>query len=282
MYKKLKPIWDQKISQGIPRYFKGIINEDFNNLVAEIENENIDYLTDLIELLLSGNFIQFNNVFDDSFLKSVIDNSFAFNNESSKTFPRMFDGCPNFYFNQIEDLSKQRDKYRTLDGSRYYFPWNEDGINIFDKVNYFWRNIRILSGHDPYSYENNIPSDKVINRIHIIQYYSGGGTISPHYDPYVNQYIQIGCVLNEYGKNFQEGGFCAFDEKDNPVFLEPELKKGSLFCFFPSMFHTVNPVDPNENLDVNSSEGRWFMSIVSTSTSDRDRITALPMHILRN
>ena len=101
MYKKLKPIWDQKIRQSIPKYYKGIINEDFNNLAVEIENENIDYLTDLIELLLSGSFVQFNNVFDDSFLKSVIDNSSAFNNESSKTFPRMVDGCPNFYFNQI-------------------------------------------------------------------------------------------------------------------------------------------------------------------------------------
>ena len=277
MYKKLKPIWDQKISQSIPRYYKGIVNEDFNNLVVEIENENMNYLTDFIELFLSGYMIQFNNVFDDTFLKSVIDNSYAFNNESSKTFPRIVDGCQNFYFNQIEDQSKQEGKYRTLDGSRYYFPWNEDEIKIFDKVNYFWRNIRILSGHHPCSYENNIPSNRVINRIHIIQYYSGGGTISPHFDPYVHQYIQIGCVLNEYGKDYQEGGFCTFDEKDNLVFLEPEIKKGSLLCFFPSMFHTVSPIDPDKNLDINSSEGRWFMSVVSTSSSlDKNRNTAQP------
>jgi len=279
MYKILKEIWDKKISDGIPCSSNGFVNEDFNVLSKAIENEDINYLTDCIDLFISGNVIQFNNVFEDHFLKEVIDNSFAFVRETLENFPGNYDGCENYYYNQIDDQSIALGKYKTLDGSRYYFPWNKDEINIFDRVNKYWRLIRVLGGREPYSYEHNIPSDGIINRIQIIQYYAGGGTISPHYDPYNFQYINIGCVLNQYGKDYKEGGFCTFNERDELSFLEHELRKGSLICFFPSLFHTVTPIDPTSKLDPNSRKGRWFMSLLATSSSQakaKDKITTLP------
>ena len=85
--------------------------------------------------------------------------------------------------------------------------------------------------------------------MHVIQYMKGGGTISPHKDPIVYQKIQVGSVLNELGKDFNSGGFSVFNNKKEKVFIEPKLKKGSLVCFMPSLYHTVDPVDLNDKIE---------------------------------
>ena len=41
----------------------------------------------------------------------------------------------------------------------------------------------------------NTPKDGIINRLHVIQYLKGGGTISPHNDPYDSTKIQIDAFL---------------------------------------------------------------------------------------
>ena len=68
--------------------------------------------------------------------------------------------------------------------------------------------------------------------------------------------IQIGCVLNDYGKDYKNGGFSVFKKDNTKLCLEPSLVHGSLFIFFPGLFHTVDPIDPTEKIDFNSEGGR--------------------------
>ena len=120
--------------------------------------------------------------------------------------------------------------------------------------------------------------DEVINRMHIIQYIKGGGTISPHKDPIVYQKIQLGSVLNEFGKDFNSGGFSVFNKKKEKIFIEPKLKKGSLVCFMPSLYHTVDPVDPNTEVDLSKPDGRWYLSLTCVGSDhliDRKKTTPI-------
>ena len=57
-----------------------------------------------------------------------------------------------------------------------------------------------------------INQNYIINRLHVIQYLTGGGTISPHTDPYDLSKLQIGCILSKFGEDYKDGGFTVFNE----------------------------------------------------------------------
>ena len=40
--------------------------------------------------------------------------------------------------------------------------------------------------------------------------------------------------------------------KLDKVLLENKFSQGSIFCFFPTLYHAVQPIDPKNNIDFNS------------------------------
>ena len=157
------------------------------------------------------------------------------------------------------------------DNSYYFFPWDKKSSNIYKKINPIWDKIKILSGNDKNQFFNNEPKDKIINRVHIIQYVKGGGMISPHSDPFIYSKIQIGCILSTRGKDYYNGGFAVFKKNKKEVLLDKKIKKGSLICFFPSLIHCVKPIDANfkktSKSDIHqNSEGRWYMSLTTVGS----------------
>jgi len=271
-------LWRSLIERNtLPNYFTEIINIDFVEFKAKMEAQNLDFQSSLINKMFRGAIIQITDVLDHSLINSIINSSLTLAKENISKKTLCVEGCQNYFYLQTEDLSKNGG-YKTLDRSYYFFPWNLDQSYLFDKINNYWRYIKVLGGLSFNEYENNTPKDEVINRMHIIQYMKGGGTISPHKDPIVYQKIQLGSVLNEFGKDFNSGGFSVFNKKKEKIFIEPKLKKGSLVCFMPSLYHTVDPVDPNTEVDLSKPDGRWYLSLTCVGSDhliDRKKTTPI-------
>ena len=259
-------IWKSLIdSKKTPNYFSELINLEFKDFKENISKNDLTYQENLIEKLFNGAVIQLNNSLDDILIKKIIKHSLDLPQNNTKNKTECIESTKNYFYLQSKDMSLNGG-YKTLDRSYYFFPWDNSSKNIFEEIYEYWKYIKILAGLNYDAYEKNTPKDGVINRMHVIQYLKGGGTISPHNDPFDSIKIQIGCVLNDYGKDYKNGGFSVFKRDNTKLCLEPSLVRGSLFIFFPGLFHTVDPIDPTEKIDFNSEGGRWFLSLTCVGT----------------
>jgi|TARA_B110000285_G_scaffold88883_1_gene101974 hypothetical protein len=275
---KNRNLWDNLIkNRNLPNYFTEIINIEFKDFKTQMDKSSSEYQKDLIQKIFSGAIIQITNALNNELIDEILNESLRLSktNVSKKTL--CVEGCEDYFFLQTDDLSK-KGGYKALDRSYYFFPWNLSQKNLFNSVYKYWRYLKVLGGLNFDEYEDKTPKDGVINRLHVIQYLKGGGTISPHKDTIQYQKIQVGSVLNEYSKDFDSGGFAVFNKKKEKVLIEPKLKKGSLVCFMPSLYHTVDPIDPNKKIDFSKPDGRWYLSLTcvgSDHLKDRKKTTAI-------
>jgi len=274
-------IWQNLISsRNVPNYFTELIDIEFNYFKKKISEENSEYQKNLINKIFNGAIIQLKNCLNDDLINEIINSSIQLSKKNIQNKTNCNEDSKNYFYIQSNDMSLEGG-YKALDKSYYFFPWDSSSKKIFEKIYEYWRFIKILAGLNYNTYENNTPKEKIINRLHVIQYLKGGGTISPHKDPYDSIKIQIGCVLNTYGQDYNEGGFAVFKNSKKKIFLEPKLIKGSLFCFFPSLFHTVDPIDPNEKINFESNKGRWFLSLTCVGSDlQKDRKKTTPINSL--
>ncbi len=265
-----RKIWQNLIKKGTPKFFKSLINIEFSELKEKIADNDFKFQENLIKKLMNGHVIQFNNSLKKDFIDGLLNKSIELSKKNEKIKTECKEETKNYFFKQFKDMSLEGG-YKALDRSYYFFPWNSDSEIIFNYIYEFWRYIKILSGLKYNEYEKNTPKDGVINRLHVIQYLKGGGTISPHNDPYDSTKIQIGCVLNTYGKDYKSGGFAVFKNKDEKICIEKSLNSGSLFCFFPSLYHAVDPIDKDQKIDFESNEGRWFLSMTCVGSDLQEK-----------
>ena len=124
-------------------------------------------------------------------------------------------------------------------------------------------------------YEQNIPSDLIVDRLQIVNYPSGGGELRDHTDPIKNIKVVNGIILSKYGKDFNQGGFYFKDDKNNKVNIEKKLDVGDSVSFYGSIVHGVDKIDPNDNLDWSLEKGRWFLGMYSNESDHvQNRVTA--------
>lgn len=91
-----------------------------------------------------------------------------------------------------------------------------------------------------------------------------------HRDPTSCQQVVVIANLSRYGTDFSEGGlfYTADAEGSQPVHVDPILDPGDAFLFHPQTLHGVWPVDPDSELDWDSTDGRWMFtsSLVSVGS----------------
>lgn len=268
LHKTNNKLWEKKLKElNPPKFFKSLEVIEFEELEKKIFIENDEkFCEKLINNFYDGCVYQFLNAFDEKSIEFIIDKCVSLSKKNKSNDTILKENNKNFFYVQKDDLSSDT-KYKALDKSYYFFPWNKDSKKIFDIINRKWKVIKILGGQSDNKYNLNTPKDGIINRAHVIQYVPGGGTISPHYDPFSYQRIQLGTVLNKFKVDYFSGGFATFKRDKKKILLEPNINKGSLICFFPSMYHTVEPIDENENFSFENLKGRWYLSIGSVGTN---------------
>ena len=172
----------------------------------------------------------------------------------------MLDECPNFHVsNKKNNIAPVKDNYDETAHSHYFFRWNKDEINIFQKFDKIWDLIKIFSGLEKDSYKLNKPKDLILDRIQIIRYPLNEGYITTHCDASAWQKLNIGICFNEQGKEFNEGGLYLLDKNDKKINIEGKLEIGDCFCWIPTIFHGVDipKLTNHNNKNWNSKSGRW-------------------------
>ena len=262
-------IWESKLKKiKIPRFFRKLKSIDYKKLEKSIDNKK--FCENIINNLLRGDIYVFNNAINNNSINLIKKESKKLTKKKPSKNTKCYQGIKNFYYQQKDDQTK-KGGYKSIDNSYYFFPWDKESSNIFKKIKPIWSKIKILSGAGKNQFFDNQPKDKIINRVHIIQYVKGGGMISPHSDPFKYSKIQIGCILSTRGKDYHSGGFAVFDKNKKEVLLDKKINKGSLICFFPSLIHCVRPIDTNYKDILNSNihknlDGRWYMSLTTVGS----------------
>ena len=255
-----KNSWQRLLKKDyFPSYLNNVQTFEFEDFQKIILNEN-DKSENLVNDVFKGDSLIIKNVFNKKEIIDLKDSIFDIEkNQEEKNF-RMLDECPNFHVsNKKNNIAPVKDNYDETAHSHYFFRWNKDEINIFQKFDKIWDLIKIFSGLEKDSYKFNKPKDLILDRIQIIRYPLNEGYITTHCDASAWQKLNIGICFNEQGKEFNEGGLYLLDKNDKKINIEGKLEIGDCFCWIPTIFHGVEiPKLTNHNKkNWKSKSGRW-------------------------
>lgn len=249
------------------RTFKNLKVFDYKHFINQILDE--DFVVQILDNISNGTVLILKNSIDAKYLDKHIDILNNSQNSREPISPKIVDGIKNGYYIS-ENLSNEG--YKTVDKSFYFFAWNNDETGLFDKIYHIYKPLKILNGLKEDELSKNIPSDGIIERLHIINYPVGRGLISKHYDPANVSIINFGIYGTEYGVDYDEGGFFVENDNGQKINIDKEIKKTDLVLFFPGMIHGVDPITLKYKLDKKNCHGRWFFNLnIVQSHHNKDR-----------
>lgn len=217
--------------------------------------------------LYMGDVYLLTDAFDPQWMKEIKDKTMSYFRSRPSEFYRMFEGCPDFH-RAIDIETSKKYSFNVCKHSAFFYPWNDDPLDLFATVYERWRVIKILMGLQPDQYEKNTPKDGVIDRIQVAQYPPKIGFLEPHQDPYLHQRLFFSGYMTKRGMDYQDGGFYVVDRKNQIIELEKDINVGDIGIGYATIYHGVAPCDRNVEPDWNSPAGRWFLSMYSNDSDE--------------
>ena len=138
--------WQRLLKKDyFPSYLNNVQTFEFEDFQRIILNEN-DKSEKLLNDVFKGDSLIIKNVFNKKEIIDLKDSIFDIEkNQEEKNF-RMLDECPNFHVsNKKNNIAPVKDNYDETAHSHYFFRWNKDEINIFQKFDKIWDLIKIFS-----------------------------------------------------------------------------------------------------------------------------------------
>lgn len=233
--------------------FKGIKTFDYSQFVKKLKS--VDFVINCITNLSNGYIFILKKSIGSKFLDNskIKLNKFALENKPIN--PKIKSGIKNGFY-----ISKNLDPkgYKTVDRSFYFFSWNQDKLKIYNKIIKIYKPLKILNGLSNNDLTKNLPSDGIIERLHIINYPANSGQISRHYDPVNVSIFNFGLYATKYGEDYTGGGFFVLNNERKKIIIDKKINKTDVVLFFPSLIHGVNKVTCTNK---KKSDGRWFINI---------------------
>ena len=267
MENKFKAKWESLENPDTqPRAMRETVVLEFEEFKNKILSQRSDDVNALTESLYAGDTYILKNLFPAKYLTDLIPRTFEYGKQSESSYHPMLDGCPDFH-KIIDEETAKKYSYTAVRHSFFFFQWNKDPLDFFEKVNERWRVFKFLGGYQEREYENNTPLDGIVDRIQVARYPSGGGGLDAHVDPTRNQRVIIGAMMSKRGVDYETGGFYCVDQNMEKVDLETQLDIGDMVCAYPTVVHGVSAVDVHKPLDWKSIEGRWFLGLYSNDSN---------------
>lgn len=256
-----------------PTRARNFLTIEFSELKEKVLEQDPLFVREVIKNLYAGDTYLVKNVFTKSYcdqLKAAVHKMWT---TTPSSFHKMIDGVPNFHREIGHEVS---DKYyaKPIKHSYYFFPWNEDGLNIFTEVRKAWGIYKMIGGLSFNEYEQNLPRNGIIDRIQVVNYPLGGGKIDIHFDPYHGMKPVLSTYLSKRGEDYHKGGFYLIGKDEQIIDVEDQIDVGDMSFTFPTVAHGVAPVDEDLPLDFKNSRGRWWLGMFSVdSDMVKDRKT---------
>ena len=260
---KLDRFWkDLELKNTQPRDIRKIQIIENSKLEGIIlKNESIE-INNMIDNLYSGDFYIIKNAINKNFLHSLKNILMNFSKNEPSSFHKLNENCPNFH-RLIDEKLALNYSLKAVRHSFYFFRWNNDEFDLFNKFDNIWSNIKFLGGLNRESYSRNTPKDGIIDRIQAVKYSENTGYVENHkHDPF-NQRLIISIYMSKKNVDFISGG--TYFYKDNKkIEVENQIDVGDCGIFYATLKHSVEAVTlKNNELEANDISGRWWIGLYS-------------------
>jgi hypothetical protein len=200
--------WDNFYQKNSKSFATGVAEfskEDFLNLCST----NLPRLIDLIQ---GGAIVVIRSFYSLEQVDAILRICSIIESDGIEGFHPMLDGAPD----HMRRISFENNKYafRSERTSYFFYRWNAKESNekkfIWDQIDLLWDLVKVISGHSPGAFRDNIPSSGPVDRGQIIVYEAGCGEMEAHTDPSHTQRIIAGVEFTERGVNYGAGGFYVY------------------------------------------------------------------------
>ena len=265
---EFKKRWDQLESEKPqPTRLRKVQEMDFEEFTQKAIEQDPKFVQLIVDSLYAGDAYILRNAFSKVFMADLKRNTHELWSKVSQSYHKILEGCPDFH-RIIDKTISANYTFKAIKHSYYFFPWNDDPLNIYEEIWRRWRIAKLVGGLHPNSYEKNTPKDGVIDRIQVVRYPPSEGFLETHVDPFQNQRLIFSAYMSRRGVDFDEGGFYVVDENDYRVDFEDKVEIGDMVYLYATVLHGVSHVDTQKPLDWNSDDGRWFLGLYSNSSNE--------------
>ena len=263
---KFKEFWKSiEKPETLPMYMRDYTVMPFDELKKRVLEQDKDFVKSIVNSLYAGDIFILKRAFTPEFMINLREKIHEEGKKTPPEFYKMLEGCPNFH-RLIDATVAKNYSFESLKHSYYFFPWNKDKFNLFEKTYKQWRIIKMLSGLRPDEYENNTPKDGVVDRIQIVHYPSGTGRIETHSDPYLIQRLIISGIMSKRGRDYSTGGSYFINKENKKTDLEDNFDIGDFVIYYPTIHHGVATIDEGKETNWSSIEGRWWFGPFSNAS----------------
>lgn len=280
MSSKFSTAWEI-MEKAFPRPSRArrIVRKDWGSFSDKVLKEETEFVGNIVTSLYRGDIYILRGAFTAEWMRDVIRKTMDYFKSKPSEFHKMLEGTPDFH--RLIDLETgKKYSFQVCKHSAFFYPWNDDPLNLFKPVYERWRIIKRLMGLEPDQYEENTPKDGVVDRIQIAQYPSRIGFLEPHSDPYLHQRLFFSGYMSARGRDYDGGGFYVVGENDQVIEAEDQIEVGDVGIGYATVYHGVAPCNKGLNADWNSSSGRWFLSMYSNASDEvKDRHTGHPVKL---
>jgi hypothetical protein len=264
-YLRIRDVWDNlEKNYQQPKFLNKIIEIEWTHVRENILKLNYEWIKEIISSLYEGNVFVLKNAYCEAECEYIREMCTHWAEHEPEQFFKTLDGCKDFHQKiNAEQASKLFYSFQRIQHHFYSYRWNGDKYNLFDIADKTWPYFKAICGWNMNAFEKNIPSDKVVDRLHIHHYPRGIGQQELHSDPPSKQKFIQGFLLSKPGVDYQSGGICYITQGKERFFVDKLLNQGDGYISYPTLMHSVELIDAHEAPDWNCKYGRWFMGFYS-------------------
>ena len=263
-----RDIWESlERDKPRPERCRKLIKRDWDGFKERVLENREPFSTMLVSSLYAGDVYILTGAFDKDWMIDLRKKTFEYFQSKPSEFYKMLEGSPDFH--RLIDLEAgKKYSFNVCKHSAFFYPWNDDPLNLFQTVYERWRVIKTLMGLEATEYEKNTPKAGIVDRIQIAQYPARHGYLEPHSDPYLHQRLFFSGYMSRRGDDYSGGGFYVVGQDNAAIEAEEEIEIGDIGIGYATIYHGVAPCDRDKEPDWNSEAGRWFLSMYSNASDE--------------
>jgi hypothetical protein len=271
---KYNDIWERHLENNyFPTYFKESKEMEYEEFKFIIHND-IKATNNFIHNFLAGDVYVIKGVLSKGVATQLKEEVYQYGKTTDISNLRADKKIPNYHYKS--GGGEVVDGYQEFAHSYYFWRWNPDELRVFDRIDGFWDNVKILNGLGPNGLKNNTPEDGVIDRVQILHYPINVGKITAHCDVARWQKTNVAISLTERSVDYKTGGLYCLNKDDEKVDVEQFVEAGDAILWIPTVFHGVD--EPTTGIGVNweNPEGRWqLLAQAVQSWAIKDRVVSI-------
>ena len=250
---------------------KQIIEMSYPDLKRICKDDN--EIATLNEKIISGYIVIVRGVVAKSKIKKFLEEIINSNIPISES-TAIIEGVKNIHYIS-NNIGKNSGMYSSRDQSWYFFPWNEDDLNVLGFFQEIYNNVLLLNNRIPSEIIKNTPKNGIVQRLHLIHYPPDFGEISMHIDPVNVASVNSGIYFSQHGVDYENGGFYSVNDKGEEICVDKLINTGDMVLFYPGMIHGVRPIKALLNKE-SVLQGRFFFNMAMVESHEvRDRMKSI-------